>query len=56
MVSATAPDQRAIPKPAKAAARAWIVANQSRLFLPVIAIAEVAAGIGAREALGASVP
>jgi predicted nucleic acid-binding protein len=43
-----------MPDPAKAAARAWIIANQSRLYLPVTAVAEVAAGIGTREAAGAT--
>jgi len=53
VISAAPPDRRPIPDPAKTAARAWIVANQSRLFLPVTAIAELAAGIGEREAAGA---
>ena len=54
VISATAPDQRAVPEPAKAAARTWIFENQQRLYLPVTAIAEVAAWIGAREATGAT--
>jgi toxin FitB len=53
VISAAAPDRRAVPEAAKAVARQWIVDNQSRLFLPVTAIAEIAAGIGAREAVGA---
>jgi predicted nucleic acid-binding protein len=53
VISATAPDRRTVPEVAKAAARQWIVDNQSRLFVPVIAIAEISAGIGAREAAGA---
>ena len=53
VISATAPDRRTVPDVAKAAARAWITTNQSRLYLPAIAIAEVAAGIGLREASGA---
>jgi predicted nucleic acid-binding protein len=54
VISATGPDRRTVPDPAKAAARAWIIANQSRLYLPVTAVAEVAAGIGTREAAGAT--
>ena len=54
VISATAPDRRTIPEPAKVAARAWIVANQQHLFLPVTTVAEVAAGIGEREASGAT--
>ena len=45
VLSATAPDRRAVPDAAKAAARAWITANQSRLYLPATALAEIAAGI-----------
>lgn len=52
VISATAPDRRSMPDPAKTAARAWIVGNQDRLYLPVTAVAEVAAGIGMREASG----
>lgn len=52
VISATAPGGRAVAEPAKAAARAWIVANQARLYLPVTALAEVAAGIGMREGSG----
>ncbi|HYZ32878.1 MAG TPA: VapC toxin family PIN domain ribonuclease, partial [Crenalkalicoccus sp.] len=54
LLSATAPDRRDPPEPRKAAARAWIRARQAELFLPVTAIAEIAAGIGAREAAGAT--
>jgi len=54
VLSATAPDRRAIPDVAKAAACRWIIENESRLYVPVIAIAEIAAGIGAREGAGAS--
>lgn len=54
VLSATAPDRRSEPEPAKAAARKWILANQSQLYLPVTAIAEIAAGIGAREGAGAT--
>lgn len=54
VVSATAPDRRTVPDVAKAAARRWIIANENRLYVPVIAITEIAAGIGAREGAGAS--
>jgi toxin FitB len=54
VIPATAPDRRAIPEAAKAAARAWIVDHQDRLYLPVTAITEIAAGIGAREGAGAA--
>jgi predicted nucleic acid-binding protein len=53
VISATAPDRRTVPEPAKRAARAWIVANRDDLHLPVTAIAEITAGIGLREASGA---
>jgi predicted nucleic acid-binding protein len=53
VISATAPDRRTVSEPAKSAARAWIVANQESLHLPVTAIAEIASGIGMREASGA---
>jgi toxin FitB len=32
--------------------RAWIIGNQQHLFIPVISIVEIAAGIGAREGNG----
>jgi 4-aminobutyrate--pyruvate transaminase len=54
VISATAPDRREVPDAAKQAARVWILAHQAELFLPVIAVAEVAAGIGLREASGAT--
>jgi len=54
VISATAPDRRAIPDAAKAMARAWIVDNQDQLYLPVTALVEIAAGIGEREGAGAS--
>jgi predicted nucleic acid-binding protein len=53
VISATAPDRRDVLPPEKAAARAWIRANEARLFLPVTAVAEIAAGIGDREGSGA---
>jgi hypothetical protein len=48
VISATAPDRRDVLPPEKAAARAWVRANEARLFLPVTAVAEIAAGIGDR--------
>ena len=54
VISATAPDRNPVPEAAKLRARAWIRANEAALFLPVTAVAEVAAGIGAREAGGAT--
>lgn len=54
VISATAPDRRDVLPPEKAAARAWIIANQDHLFLPVTAVAEIAAGIGDREGSGAT--
>lgn len=54
VISATAPDRTPVPDAAKLRARAWIRANEPALFLPVTAVAEVAAGIGAREAGGAT--
>lgn len=53
VISATAPDRRDVLPPEKAAARAWVIANEARLFLPVTAVAEIAAGIGDREGSGA---
>ena len=43
-----------MPEPAQKAARRWISAHQSRIYLPVTAIAEIAACIGAREGAGAT--
>jgi len=54
VISATAPDRNPVPSAEKLRARAWIRANEARLFLPVTAVAEIAAGIGAREASGAT--
>lgn len=54
VLSATAPDRRVVPDPAKQAAREWILAHQAGLFLPAIAVAGIAAGIGEREAAGAT--
>ena len=54
VVSATAADRREVPDAAKQAAREWIIAQQAQLFLPAITVAEIAAGIGLREASGAT--
>lgn len=54
VISATAPDRRTVPDASKAAARRWIIENQTRLYVPVVAITEIATGIGAREGAGAS--
>lgn len=54
VMSAPAPDRRTVPDAAKTAARSWIADHRTNLFVPVIAIAEIAAGVGAREATGAS--
>jgi predicted nucleic acid-binding protein len=54
VISATAPNRCRLPDPAKAAAREWIIGNQDRLYVPVTAVTEVAAGIGTREASGAT--
>lgn len=54
VVSVAAPERRALPLATKIAARAWIQANQSVLYLPATAIAEVASGIGLKEASGAT--
>ncbi len=54
VLSATAPARRSARDGGNQAARAWIGAEASRLFLPVIAIGEIAIGIGEREAGGAS--
>jgi predicted nucleic acid-binding protein len=53
VISATAPDRRDVLPPEKAAARAWILAHEADLYLPVTAVAEIAAGIGDREGRGA---
>jgi predicted nucleic acid-binding protein len=54
VLSATAPDRHAVPDAAKDAARGWIRAHADQLWLPVMAIAEIAAGIGEREGAGAT--
>jgi len=54
LLSATAPARRIEGDAPKQAARAWITAQADRIFLPTTAIAEIAAGIGAREAAGAT--
>jgi toxin FitB len=54
VLSATAPDRGQAPDAAKRSACRWIADNQSLLWLPVIAMAEIAAGIGKRENTGAT--
>jgi predicted nucleic acid-binding protein len=54
VLSATAPDRRTPPDAAKDAARGWIRAHAEQLWLHVVAIAEIAAGIGGREGAGAT--
>ena len=54
VLSAAAPARGIAHDPAKQAARAWIMANKAAIFLPVTAVAEIAAGIGEREAAGAT--
>jgi toxin FitB len=54
VISATAPDRNPLPSAEKLRARAWIRAQEARLFLPVTVVAEIAAGIGTREASGAT--
>jgi toxin FitB len=54
VLSATAPDRRTAQDAAKNAARSWIRANAEQIWLPVVAIAEIAAGIGVREGAGAA--
>jgi predicted nucleic acid-binding protein len=54
VLSATAPDRREIQDTAKQAARRWIKEHESDLWLPIVAITEIAAGVGEREAAGAT--
>jgi predicted nucleic acid-binding protein len=54
VLSATAPDRRTVADAAKNAARGWIRVHGDQLWLPVVAIAEIAAGIGEREGAGAT--
>jgi predicted nucleic acid-binding protein len=54
VLSATAPDRRDVRDAAKQAARQWIKEHEGRLWLPVLAIGEIAAGVGEREAAGAT--
>lgn len=48
VISATAPDRREALPPEKATARAWILAREAELHVPVTAVAEIAVGIGER--------
>jgi predicted nucleic acid-binding protein len=54
VLSARAPDRRVVPEPAKARARRWIEDHAEHLWLPMAAVAEIAAGIGKREGEGAT--
>ena len=54
VLSATAPDRRVVPEPAKARARRWLEDQAERLWLPIVAVGEIAAGIGKREGDGAT--
>ncbi len=54
VISATAPDRRDVPDSSKQAARQWIRDHEELLWLPVLAVAEISAGIGEREGSGAS--
>jgi predicted nucleic acid-binding protein len=54
VLSATAPDRRQVPDAQKQAARRWIKEHSDRLWLPIVAVGEIAAGIGAREGAGAT--
>lgn len=54
VLSATAPDRRDVQDAAKQAARQWIKEHEERLWLPVVALGEIAAGIGNREGAGAA--
>jgi predicted nucleic acid-binding protein len=54
VLSATAPDRRAMPEPGKARARRWIEDHAEHLWLPIVAVGEIAAGIGKREGAGAT--
>ena len=52
VLSATSPDRR--PEPAKARARRWIEDHAEHVWLPMVAVGEIASGIGKREAVGAT--
>jgi toxin FitB len=54
VLSATAPDRRVVPEPAKARARRWIEGHAEHLWLPIVAVGEIASGIGKREGEGAT--
>lgn len=49
VLSATAPDRLPVADVEKQAARAWIRQHDGLLWLPIVAIGEIAAGIGERE-------
>jgi predicted nucleic acid-binding protein len=54
VLSATAPDRRDVQDAAKQAARRWIKEHEGSLWLPIVAIGEIAASVGEREAAGAT--
>lgn len=54
VLSATAPDRRDVQDAAKQAARQWIKKHEGHLWLSVVAIGEIAAGVGERDAAGAT--
>ena len=54
VLSALAPARRIAADAAKQRARAWVAASADAIYLPVTAVAEVTAGIGEREAAGAT--
>jgi predicted nucleic acid-binding protein len=54
VLSAAAPDRRDVQDTAKQAARLWIREHEGRLWLPVVAIGKIAAGVGEPEAAGAT--
>jgi len=55
VISAEAPvARRTVPDAAKQRARTWLAAHADRLYLPSIAVAEIAGGIGKDDATGAT--
>jgi toxin FitB len=54
VLSATASDRRLKPEPSKARARRWIEDHAEHLWLPMVAVGEIAVGIGKREGAGAT--
>ena len=54
VLSVTAPVRGEVQDAAKQAARQWIKDHEERLWLPIVAIGEIAAGVGEREGAGAT--